>query len=132
MHGYSRVCDIIGPWAYPLTMGIYMMLSGFTLFVLVPPKHKKALVVPWLRDRLAAYEKKFEGGSWQKVRKRGGFTFVLVATTVLNPVVGALAARTLGLSEERIWRYAFGTNLIASVVWTSVYIGAGTILSALS
>ncbi len=110
-------------WAYPTFFGLGMLLTGLVLVILLPAAKKKESLSPWLRDHLAGFEKKFSSGSWEKMRSRGSFAFVLAVTFVLGPLAGAVAIRFLGLREDRAWAYAFIANLVSILFWISVYIG---------
>ncbi len=107
----------LGLLAYPVFFGLNMLIVSVVLSV------------PWFRQRIVVTHDRFSSGWWMKIQKRGSFIFVLFAALLVSPMVGALSARLLGLTERRAWLYTFIATLISNIVWISLYLGALSFLT---
>ena len=118
-------------WAYPAYFGGYMALVGLFFIVLAPPKSKQHVVLPCVERFLTVDEKKFAGGFWIWVRRRGAFALVAVSSLVFGPLFAAVACRFLGLAERQAWMYSFLSTLVTTVVWVSIYLGVTDVIRSL-
>lgn len=111
------VAQALGLAAYPTFFALGMLLSWLVM------------CVPWFRHRVeGSGESKFSKGFWVGLRRKGAFWTVLAATFILGPIGAALAARFLGLSDRKAWKYIFICNLISVAVFISLYLGAFRVL----
>jgi len=118
-------------WAYPAYFGAYMAIIGLFFIVLAPPKSRQHVVLPCFERFLTVDVKKFSGGFWTWVRKRGAFALVAVSSLVFGPLFAAVASRFLGLAERQAWIYSFLSTLITTVVWVSIYLGVTDVIRSL-
>jgi len=135
LHRYARVCKDIGVWSYPLTMGVYMTMSGIALLAVAPPKHRKSMVFSWMRPIIEQFigqvEIKLSAGVWKRVSTKGAFVFIAMVTIATNPFIAGVVARSLKLPEEKLWHFVFLSNAISAIIWSTVFIGAGNLIPAI-
>ncbi len=125
----------IGFWAFPLFFGLGMGMAALVFHVLLPseygdwtkrlPKHGRIRdALAWIRKVVTPDSAKFERGTfWPRLQRYGAFWFILAATMLLSPLVGAFVARYLKLPDAKAWWYMTVSVGLMVGIFTSLYLG---------
>jgi hypothetical protein len=103
-------------WGYPAYFATSMLVSGALLMV---PSGREAGQPGFLGRQ----HRRLNSDFWQKVRRYGSSSLVILATLVIGPVGAGLSCRLIGISGRMAWVYCAVANLVATTIWVSVYLG---------
>lgn len=107
-----------GWWAYPIHMGVSLLLGGAVLI------SKRGVRYALKAEKLLS-ENRFEWVTrfWDKVRRKGKFPLVFMGCFTMSSLLGAGFARLLKLPNGKAWQYMIVSTVISSLVWVSFYKG---------